>query len=78
MAIKQQVLSMWTVYDKPEDFPHCFIARRFDVDKGGVSTTTNILISANIDRLRTVFKADGLVCMPRLPDDDPKIVETWF
>jgi hypothetical protein len=33
-------ISMWTVYDKSEDFPHNYVARRLDLTLG-VSQTGN-------------------------------------
>lgn len=74
------VLQMWTVYDHPTDYPHDFVARRWDVGGGGGGepVKTDIVMTAKfLDDLRDMLPP-GLYCLPRLDDDDPKIVETWL
>ena len=71
-------LAMWTVYDHPNDYPHCYVARRYEIDSKGARPTVDIMISPNIDALRTALSARGLIPIARNPEDDPKIVETWL
>jgi hypothetical protein len=72
-------LIMWTIYDHPHDFPHCFVARKFEIGRGGEPrATSDIIVADQIDRIRSVLHKRGLIRMTRAPDDDPKIVETWL
>jgi hypothetical protein len=73
------VLIMWTIYDRPSDFPDCFVARKFEIGRGGEPrATSDILVAHEIDKLRSLLHRRGLVRMTRAPEDDPKIVETWL
>jgi hypothetical protein len=67
-------LIMWVVYDSPRDFPNSFVARRWV----GELPTQNVMIGPDLDQLRTMLAQHGLICVPRLRDDDPKIVEVWM
>ncbi len=71
-------LSMWTVYDHPTDFPHCFVARRFVSDRAGPRPTTDVLTAPELVFLRKYFLWQGLTVLCRDPNDDPKIVEVWL
>lgn len=67
------LLSIWTIYDHPSDFPDNFVARAFTT-----GPTNEIILATSLEQLRNVFDAAGLVQMQRHPSDDPKIVETWL
>jgi hypothetical protein len=67
-------LSLWTVYDHPRDFPHCYVARRFVLDK----PTGDYMTSADLEAIRKQLMHLGLTCMPRDPSDEPQIIETWI
>jgi hypothetical protein len=75
-------LSMWTIYNRPSDYPEGYIARRHETDKGGSTATNMVMKSGNTDwhlnLLRTVFERSGLVAIERHPDDDANIVEVWM
>lgn len=70
-------LTMWTVYDHPRDFPNNYVARKFLVDADGPRPQEQILVCPHVDKIRATLAADGFVCLPRLPDDDPTIIEVW-
>ena len=73
------ILSMWTVYNSPSDYPGKFVARRFDVDASGPKPSMSIIIMDDLDKLREMLAFEmHLVCLTRSPEDDPKIVETWL
>jgi hypothetical protein len=72
-ASKRGKLSLWTIYDRPRDFPDSFVARRFEYDKPTADT-----IEGELDQLRICFQRAGLVCLMRNEEDDPKVVETWL
>lgn len=71
-------LVMWTVYEKPRDFPRSYVARKWLVQGGGnFGPTPEHIVSPSLDVLRMLLPA-GLTCVPRTPGDDPCIVEVWF
>ena len=72
------MLTLWTIYDHPRDFPHCFVARKFLVAAAGPVPTEELIISADLARIRTIFASRGLSCLARDPGDEPQIVESWL
>jgi hypothetical protein len=66
-------LSLWTIYDRPADYPDGFLARRFENDQ----PSDDVLVGT-LEALRRYFLERGLVCVTADPEDDPVIVETWF
>lgn len=72
------VLSFWTIYDKPDDYPHCFVARRFEVRRGIAEPfrTADAIISADLEAVRSQLP-QGLSLIPRELNDAPHIVESW-
>jgi hypothetical protein len=76
-AHERNVLNIWTVYDHPADFPHSYVARRFEVDEGG-SRPTNDIVQGELQIIRESFRYCGLVRLLRAEADDPKIVEAWL
>jgi hypothetical protein len=67
-------LPIWTIYDHPTDFPECFVARLFVLDR----PTATVLTAATVDVLQRRFAQMGLVKIARSPGDDSKIVESWL
>ena len=67
------MLELWTVYDSPTDLPGRFVARKWLLDQ----PTNELLQDKTLDGLRGKLP-QGLTRMPRAPEDDPKIVETWI
>jgi len=74
----ESVLSMWTVYDHPSDFPHCYVARRHAIVQGQSVATTQVMVSNELRALQGMLRGMGLVKLARDPDDDPVIVEVWL
>lgn len=75
-------LSMWTIYNRPSDYPEGYIARRHETDKNG-STATNMMMKSgptdwHLNLLRSIFNYAGLFPIQRHPDDDANIVEVWM
>lgn len=70
-------LSIWTVYDKPADFPTMYVARRWEVVGPVLVATNEALFAYELERLRDQLPP-GLIRLPRNPNDDPVIVETWL
>jgi hypothetical protein len=67
---------MWTIYDNPKDYPGKFVARWWVV-KVPVEATDDIFVCDSLGEARSKIP-EGLFAMPRLEEDDPCIVETWF
>ena len=82
-AMKRGALSMWTLYHRPADFPHSYVARRSEVGRGGVPGPSNDILQiddepAGLAILRVVMARCGLTCLTRDPSDVPSIVEVWL
>ncbi|MCP3739986.1 hypothetical protein [Rossellomorea sp. BNER] len=60
------------VYASPEDFKEMYVARLFDLDK----PTHYLLMRPSLESIRKEIP-DQFNHIPRSPQDDPKIVETW-
>lgn len=74
----EEALQLWTVYDRPSDFPAAFVARRHDVYRDGSRPTRYFLMALDLEDLRNTLEAMGLALVCRRdPEDDPCIVETW-
>lgn len=71
------VLMMWTVYERPTDFPNSFVARRWRVTAEGAVATGDLVLAGTLERIREALPP-GLYRLPREAEDDPVIVETWF
>jgi len=71
-------LSMWTVYDHPKDFPNSYVARRFEVDARGPRSTSDLMVSGDLELLRKTLEKRGLYKITRNPDDDACILETGY
>lgn len=73
------VLSMWTVFDHPADYPDGYMARRFEAGGGNPEPiATTDVITGDIALIRAAMERCGLFRMQRAPVDPPKIVETWM
>lgn len=68
---------MWSVYARPADYPLGFVARRFEIHPGYAVATLDARYGPDLEAVRAQLPP-GLVCIPREPDDDPCIVETWL
>lgn len=78
-AMPAAPLVMWTIYDRPLDFPQGFIARKWMVSgQPAVAQATNeTLTDDSLDGLRKRLPP-GLYQMPRGALDETQIVETWL
>lgn len=77
-AVAQGMLPMWTVYDHPTDIPNKFVARCHVVMNGESGPTNNWITASTLHNLRMMLRMAGLTCLPRSPEDNAKIVETWL
>jgi hypothetical protein len=67
-------LVIYTVYDRPTDFPDKWVVRKFLAgEKTNEHWTYDHLNAARAPMVRM-----GLTRFPAHPTDDPVIYETWF
>ena len=72
-------LSIWTVYSHPKDFPHSYVARRFEVGSGESDpVVTSDIVQGELSAIRESFRSCGLICLSRNDGDDSAIVECWI
>jgi hypothetical protein len=71
-------LPMWAIYRRPRDYPDGYVARLWLIRRRTeVPLPTNVIVTAPTLAGVRAKLPPGLVCLPRQPGDDPKIVETW-
>ena len=72
------ILSVWTIYDHPSDWPGGFVARRLEARTDHtVVATADAVFAPTLEAVRAKLP-QGLDCVTRCPGDDPKIVESWI
>lgn len=69
-------IPMWTIYNRPCDYPKGYIARKFWVTSKS-TTPTEQTITGDLNFIRSELPP-GLVCFHRDPNDEPDVVETWM
>lgn len=72
------IMSMWTLFDSPTDKPGYFVLRRFEILRGEVLSSPEVYWSKDPEALRDEMRKRALYCQPRMVEDEPHIVETWF
>jgi hypothetical protein len=77
-AAKRGRLSIWTVYERPLDYPAGFIARMFDVTPQGPKPTGHVIKCLDLEPIREKLTRAGLACLARQEGDEPQIVESWI
>lgn len=75
--VVQAHLPMWVVFGPgTSDVPGLFLARLW-VTRPEPAATALLIRAGTLEQLR-ILLPPGLVCLPRAPDDDPNIIETWI
>ncbi|WP_196237278.1 hypothetical protein [Bradyrhizobium elkanii] len=79
-AAQRGMLSTWTVFDHPRDFPAAFVARRFESGKGTPEPvpTDDIIVAHELEPLHECLARSGLTPLARMEGDQPQIVEVWL
>lgn len=77
MGVAAPPLSMWVIYDHPEDLPGHVVARRHEVTACGAEPTNDVLLGDTVDAVRDRLPR-GLFRLPRNPRDARHIVEVWL
>lgn len=65
---------MYTIYERPRDFPSLYVARKWIVTAGRVDRGELIGTSPTLAGIRK-FIPEGLYCIERSPDDDQYILD---
>ena len=78
-AIKRtrDVLSLYTVYDSPTDYPGEIVIRRFETHPNEARPMEAYIFSS-LDSARNAMELLGLTRLVRSLGDQPNIVETWL
>lgn len=75
---RESSLSIWTVYHGVKGMPHKFRALRSTVGEWGQTVQCDYIDSDELTPIRRELASRGLVCLPRMDDDDRTIVEVWL
>jgi hypothetical protein len=76
--LSKAILSVWTVYDHPSDWPGGFVARRHEAhDNNTVVATADVVYADTLEAVRAKLPP-GMYPIARSPNDDPVIVESWI
>lgn len=70
-------LEIWTIYDKPSDWPAGYVTRCFRVWPGGGTEPGEAFFCLTLEDARGCVPPN-LCCLGRQENDDPVIVETWI
>lgn len=83
-----RALRMWTIYERPRDYPESYVAREWMGVAGRTGAAKTCLTAPTLDAIRDALDAHlraigrgGLAMLVRMPrhfEDDPRIVETWL
>ena len=69
--------SLWTIYNKPSDYPMVFTARRFIVWGDEIRATGDVHHASSLEEIRALV-SNGRALIPRGPDNSQTVVEAWF
>jgi hypothetical protein len=76
-VIAERMRTVWTVYDRPNDYPETFVARQYVIRETYAEPVGDTVIGP-LDALRARFERAGLVNICRQDGDEPQIVESWI
>lgn len=74
------LMSTWTVYDHPADYPNSYVARRFEVIPGQLEPrrTNDLYLARDIEQMNQHFERLGLAFLSRFEADEPQIMGVWM
>ena len=74
------MLTMFTVYQRPKDYPDEFVVREYEIRQEQVVASRLVVRAPTLDAARRALRRrrPDLVCIPRALADDPVIVESWI
>lgn len=68
----------YTIYWRPSDFRESAVVRRWRILPGEAEPDCGVWCLAETVDLARLSIPEGMYCLPRAPEDDPAIVETWI
>lgn len=71
------VSTVWTIYNRPTDYPRWIVMRPHFIKKDGSVSPGRAELFDTLDEARSRLPR-GLTNIKRLPKDDPVIVESWI
>jgi hypothetical protein len=77
LFIHMHILTFHVVYKNPLDYPHKFVVRKQWVERGAVIASPDCTVHDTLEAARASVP-EGAILVPRSPDDDPVIVESWM
>lgn len=79
--MQDNLLEMFTIYERPLDYPTEYVCRRQRCGPNVVYTDQDLFVRApTLEACRQLLhrKRAGLARIPRHPGDEPQIVEVWL
>ncbi len=70
-------LTLYVIYDHPSDYPNHWVVRQHLVNGLWSSISAIGIVCNTLEEARAQIPP-YLVCLPRVEDDDPVIVESWI
>lgn len=78
MEEAENYLAIWTVYDGPLDYPDLFVVRKWLINGQPEPVDSGVVVTGHtLQEVRDQLPP-GLHRMPRAPEDDVNIVESWL
>jgi hypothetical protein len=79
MTSTDDVLTMFTIFRSPADYPGKFVLRGFDVIRGQAEPRPHAVhvVCDSLEQVRACVPS-GLYCIGREPGDHESVVETWL
>lgn len=75
----QKGVHLFVIYENPRDHPGMFVVReQVGLMSGLVLASTEASAHNTLEGAREPLRRRGLTCIPRVPADDPVIVESWI
>ena len=76
--MSDEMMTGWTIYDHPKDFPKHYVVRQWWVtDTGDVVFRMVGVVCESLEEARA-HVPESTIRFPREPADDPVITETWL
>jgi hypothetical protein len=72
-----KILSMWTIFDHPRDYPDKIVVRRFEIGPGWSRPAEVWALTDTLEEARATIP-EGRTIIPRDPADDYNIIESWL
>lgn len=72
-------LLLWTIYERPLDYPDGFVVRLHRVLPGMSVATNHAVVAESLEEARGLIPGRcSMLRVPRSPQDEPQIVESWL